>query len=197
MAIQFRPIQPTDLPGICDIHKATFDKHHFLVYLSPELLVKYFAKLLELNEFCYIALNDSTNKIAGYIFSGYKTGEALSNFISGNVFQILKYLIIHPKFLFEKFLFLICKLFGTTKESSIKLRIILIAVSNECKGSGVSKMLLEFYERQIKNKGEKIYGLSVRNRNETAIDFYLKNGFVKEFELFRSIYFYKVLADAK
>ena len=66
-------------------------------------------------------------------------------------------------------------------------------VSSSAKNKGVAKMMNDFYEQQLKLKGEKAYGLSVRKSNKKAINFYLKNGFTTECEHLNSISLYKII----
>ncbi len=189
----FRFMQISDLDEVCQIHKETFDEAHFLASMPKHLLKKYFELLLKNNDYCVVAVDNSTAKIAGYIFGGYKTVFALNKFIKLYFPLVLSQLIRHPKFFWEKFIFLSMKITGKVKYPSIKLRIILIAVSSLYKGTGLSKRLLDYFEENLIIKKELKYGLSVRKENKKAIDFYLKNGFIKEFEFMKSFCFYKII----
>ena len=57
------------------------------------------------------------------------------------------------------------------------MRILSIAVKKSCKGKGIGSLLLNSFERQLRQSGIKKYGLSVRKQNMPAINFYVSSGF--------------------
>ena len=54
-----------------------------------------------------------------------------------------------------------------------------IAVKNSLQGNGIGRMLLEGLEAESRNGAVCVILLEVRSRNTGAIDFYIKNGFIK------------------
>jgi len=62
-----------------------------------------------------------------------------------------------------------------SSKSQVKMMSILsICVSNKMKGKGVSKALVEDFEKQLTERGIDGYTLSVKKTNERAIAFYKK-----------------------
>ena len=54
-----------------------------------------------------------------------------------------------------------------------------IAVKNSLQGNGIGRMLLEGLEAESRDGAASVILLEVRSRNTGAIDFYMKNGFMK------------------
>ncbi|MGI5866369.1 MAG: GNAT family N-acetyltransferase [Syntrophaceticus schinkii] len=60
-----------------------------------------------------------------------------------------------------------------------------------CKGKGIGSLLLNSFERQLRQSGIKKYGLSVRKQNMPAINFYVSSGFKVYKESDTVLYYYK------
>jgi len=82
-------------------------------------------------------------------------------------------------------------IFGTKYQKKAKCRLYLIAVSQNYKGKGIGKQLINHLENDIRKNGLNLYGLSVRKDNKGAIGFYNQNGYKVEFENSKSIYYIK------
>ncbi|HEY6906031.1 MAG TPA: N-acetyltransferase [Ignavibacteriaceae bacterium] len=182
---EIRKASEADISSLVNLHSEIFNKTHFTSYFSKSLLRKYFQKLISKNNYCFVAYNASNN-LEGYIISGNKTTEAVNEFINENRLAILKVLLLHPKFLFEKIFYFI---FGRAKHT-VSLRLLFIGVRP---GMGLGIELLEYYEKAISLDGLTEYGLSVRSDNKKAIEFYKKNGFIFEKRIFNSISYTKKL----
>jgi phosphoribosylformimino-5-aminoimidazole carboxamide ribotide isomerase len=63
-------------------------------------------------------------------------------------------------------------------------RMCYVAIKSDIQGSGIGSKMLEFVEKQARDKGfESIYC----NARDTAINFYIKNGYKTEGEIFQRV----------
>lgn len=186
-----RKIDSRDIESISKLHAVVFDKSYFSVYYSIPVLNEYFSKLIELNEYSYVAEID--NKIIGYLIGGFKTQEAVDIFMRIKRKKILFYIITNPKFIKVSINKVLKKVFSKKEKSRADLRLFLIGVDSTKKNMGVGTWLIKKFEEDITNDGHKSYGLYVRTNNLNAIDFYLNRGFIKEFKKFDLYSFIKNL----
>ena len=164
------------------MHVKVFDKSYFSVYYSIPDLVEYFSKLIELNEYSYLA--QENNNIIGYLIGGFKTQEAVDIFMKVKRTRIIYYIITNPKFILVSVKKVLIKAFSKNQKSKALLRLFLIGVDPKKNNMGVGALLVKKFEEDIIKDGHKSYGLYVRTNNLNAIDFYKKRGFVKEFQNF-------------
>lgn len=177
-----RKINNYDIESISKLHVEVFDKSYFSVYYSIPDLNEYFAKLVELNEYAYIA--EAEDGIIGYLIGGFKTQEAVDIFMRMKRKKILFYVISNPKFIMVSIIKILKKAFSKKDKSKENLRLFLIGVDPKKKNTGVGARLIKKFEEDIISAGHTSYGLYVRTNNSNAIDFYVNRGFIKEFKKF-------------
>jgi ribosomal protein S18 acetylase RimI-like enzyme len=177
-----RKINNHDIESISKLHVEVFDKSYFSAYYSIPDLKEYFSKLVELNEYSYVAEVD--DKISGYLIGGFKTQEAVDIFMRIKRKKILVYVITNPKFITVSIIKVLKKVFSKKDKSKESLRLFLIGVDPKKKNIGVGARLIKKFEEDLINDGHTSYGLYVRTNNLNAIDFYKNRGFIKEFKKF-------------
>ena len=183
--------EKSDIQNIINVHLNSFDKNHFSAVFSKEMLRKYFEILIELNDFNFVLYNDEHKELLGYIIAGHYSQRAVNNFIKKNYSAVILTFIKNPGFLSEKVSEVIGKIFRTKNPPKAKCGLYIIAVNRNYKRQGIGKKLINHLEKEIREKGLKLYGLSVRKENKEAIGFYNKNGYEVEFENSKSIYYLK------
>jgi ribosomal protein S18 acetylase RimI-like enzyme len=186
-----RVMRSEDVNELPSFHTTTFDKNHFSVHLSHELLKDYFAELIKYNEFCYIVHEkDAENVITGYLIGGTGYDNAIKNFKSKNRFGIIKTLLKNPKHLAEKTFHLVRGFFIKPVIQNVVI-VFLISVSKDYRKSGLGKLLLQRFESDLKENGINEYGLYVRRKNVAAINFYERLKFERKSEDLISAFYYK------
>ncbi len=183
--INIKKATDKDINAICKAHLKIFDKSHLTSNFSDSLLKKYFAKLISMNEFNFVAYDEREN-LVGYILSGYHTEEAANEFMFENIFKIIIVLLKHPGFLVEKIIYSFYK----RRKKKAPLRLLIIGVMP---GLGLGRKLILHYENEIIKNGIREYGLSVRKDNARAANFYTKNGFILESKVYNSLGYFKKL----
>ena len=78
-----------------------------------------------------------------------------------------------------------------TKPSNAKFRLFSIATLAGSQNKGVGAAMLNFLEQELLKRGIELYGLSVKDSNNGAIQFYERHGFVKEKSYLGSSYYIK------
>lgn len=181
----------SDIDELVRIHKSTFDKIHFTMNFSNDLLSKYFSILIENMSYKLVAINEA-NTINGYLFADINPSSIVNGFRKNNLFGVLLVLLKNPRFIKEK-LKEFLNINNNRRRKSDQLSIYLLASDPNLKGQGIASRLLEYFESEIINDGFKNYNLSVRLNNEPAIKFYLKHGFDEKSKNNQSIHFEKIL----
>lgn len=188
--MNIRQIENKDIPEIARLHKQSFDKSHFTAFFSHELLNSYIKVFISYNPYSYLA--EENNRILGYLIGGNKTGEALDNFSKNNYLKIIYTLLLHPRFILEKMHSILLK-FNKVKVSDVEYKIYIIASLPETRSKGIGRALINIFENELRLKGLKEYGLSVREQNSNAISFYENNNFIRINKIQKSLYYKKIL----
>jgi ribosomal protein S18 acetylase RimI-like enzyme len=188
--MNLRQIDKKDIPAIALLHKQSFDKTHFTAFFSNELLLSYIKVLIDYNPYSYLA--EEGDRILGYLIGGNKTGAALDKFSKNNYLKIIFTLLLHPRFILEKIQGVLLKL-NKIKVSDVEYKIYIIASLPEAQGKGIGKALINYFENELRHKGIKSYGLSVREQNINAISFYENNNFIRINKIHKSLYYKKTL----
>ncbi|HMU44478.1 MAG TPA: GNAT family N-acetyltransferase [Ignavibacteriaceae bacterium] len=188
-----RPVNLKDIPSLIKIHLSSFDEDHFSTKFNEGMLIDYFRTLISYNNHSYVASDESTNEIFGFIIAGDKTKSAIDTFVRNNRWDVLKILLKNPKFIFEKIVEIFSNLFDYPASSKTLIRLFIIAVAQNQKGKGIGKSLVNGFEKKLIDCGYSEYGLSVRKTNTKAIYFYSKNNYLRYYENRKSIFFIKYL----
>lgn len=177
-----------DLPAIAVVHKTQFGDH-LLGQFSISLLTEFYRCFLGGSIFLTAEVS---GEICGFVMGGEKQrlAELKNHFVKRNFPRIFFEALVRPKV----WVFLVKRIpdpgkMSTRFNSDFSLRLLSIAVNPAATGKGVASALVDQFENQL-DKG-KSYGLSVIARNERAIGFYLKMGYVEEFRNGSSVYFWK------
>ena len=156
------------------------------------MLVDFYAEIIKLNDYCLILKEDSNN--LGFLVCGYRTHEAVSNFIKSHRLSLIRVLLVNPRFAVEKAGQITAKIIKKNKQE-IKItpcRLLSISVHPDHYRKGIAKSLICELERRLLENRIMEYGLSVKPENTAAIRLYEKLGFVKEY-VDKSIYYKKKL----
>ncbi|MDR3669064.1 MAG: GNAT family N-acetyltransferase [Ignavibacteriaceae bacterium] len=188
--MNIRQIDKKDIPAVALLHKQSFDKTHFTAFFSTELLSRYIKVLIDYNPYSYLA--EEGDRILGYLIGGNKTGAALDNFSKNNYLKIILTLLLHPGFILEKIQSVLLKI-NKVKISEVEYKIYIIASLPEAQGKGIGRALMNTFENELRIKGIKEYGLSVREQNNNAISFYENNNFIRINKIHKSLYYKKIL----
>lgn len=193
MEINIKKINLDDLNRIAEIHLRTFSKDHFTSTFSKEFLIEYLTYIIKINNNSYLVKNND-DEVIGYIIGGNKTTYAVDNFFKKHFIKIIFITLKNPKFLLEKIIQFIHKyILKNIFESKYSYRILFIAIDENYKGKNIISKLLQYFEKELVNDNIFEYGLSVRNNNKRAIQFYEKNGFIIENKSELSYSYYKKL----
>lgn len=166
-----------DAKSIAVLHKLVFGKIHFTTSFSIGLLKKYFENLIAMMKYG-IVIKDNDD-IVGYLFAATNSGQIINDFLRENFLKVFFYLLRNPRFILEKIQELFSKLSSKNKNTSSEISLYLIAVDTRLGRRGIGKELIYNFEELLKSNNEKSYTLSVRTKNQQAIDFYVKNKFVQ------------------
>lgn len=129
--------------------------------------------------------------------SGTSVDNGVNSFIKNNRFYLTSVMFKNPRFIFEKFLVRFINKVKFKNEFNISnkpiepFRLMSIAVESNGQTKGIGSKLIKFFEKELVSMGIHSYGLSVRDKNIIAINFYIKNGFVVEKKSNNSIYYKK------
>lgn len=161
------------------IHKLSYGRDHFTSRFSEDLLIKFYSELIKINDYS-ILLKEESDAI-GFVICGFRTNEAVSNFISANRLQLISVLLRNPTFIIDKVKQKLRGIFGNTPAGDgVKCRLLSIFVHPDHFRKGVGKSLISGLEERLLNDGINEYGLSVKQKNKPAIELYEKLGFVGE-----------------
>ena len=158
MAVRYINIK--DIKSISRLYKIAFDRSYLSVHYSIEILNKYFELLINHNKYCYVA--ETEEQIVGFLIGGFKTQEAVSEFLNKHRKMVFFYVLANPKFLFIRLNKILRSLFKKNPVSKEKLRLFIIAVHPDFINKGIGKQLILKFENDIKIDGYNSYGLFVR-----------------------------------
>lgn len=183
-----------DIEQISILHKKEFSTH-FLGHYSVGLIKKFYECFFGISVFI---VSENKGCINGFILGGNSQdlNRAKKQFLNQNKQRYIMETVIRPQVYWQalsRIKFVTSALLPTKPtnllQSSDKIRLLSIAVSDEVKGSGLASTLLKEFECNIIPVKE--YGLSVKKDNHRAINFYQKSSFLVEKEINNSIYFVK------
>ena len=177
-----------------EIHLAAYSHGHFTSTFGLPKLTEYNAGLISHSDICLGALEGE--KMLGFLISGENVSRGVAEFVRNNRWFLIRKLLSHPQFLFEKISFSVRARLVRTKPSKATYRLLSIAIDPRAQSSGIGGMLLAVLEEHLRARGVKRYGLSVLSKNPRAIAFYRRNGFELEKIELGSAYFSKDLQPA-
>lgn len=180
--MSIREIKLKDLQTIAILHKKIFDKSYFTVFFEVQDLKNYFHELILLNDYNYVYTID--DKIAGYLIGGNRSQEAVDRFFIKNKINVIKYMLLNPRFILIGLKKLFKRLFTRQKKSKFSTRLFLFGVDPENHQKGIGDLLLKKFESKLIEDSINSYGLYVRTNNFKAIRFYQNRGFTIEFKNF-------------
>jgi len=173
-----------DLNNIAELHMQSFE-NHFLPKLGLKLLSKYYEEFLDERNIFLVNIDENTNKINGMILGTPDSAVGRNRFINKNKMQLLlRILLLCLKldkntwtrvFNFIKSSMFLNRNKKVNQKLNLKvLTLLSICVSNQYKGKGVSKILVEEFEQRLIENGYEGYILTVHKSNDRANKFYKK-----------------------
>jgi len=189
---QIRNLEYRDIKPISKLHPRAFSSDHFTSHFSINMLERYFELLNSDNKFNYVIFDKAESTLLGYLIAENNIPSVLKKFIKSNFLNVFSVLLKNPKFIIEK-IFGFIRNYFLPKRSQASFRVHIFVTNPDFQRRGIGKLLLQKLEEDLRNYGLKYYGLSVRENNIGAINFYKTNSFKIEFVLSKSIYFIKYL----
>lgn len=185
-----KKIQNIDLDRIALIHKSSFDDSHFSNAFSNSMMIQYLKLLIELNPYSYAIYSEHQSEVIGFIIAGENTQKAVNIFIKHHFMELIRVLILNPRFIIAKFYE---TFFKVTKhiQKETRVRVYKISIATEYKGKGLGGKLLDFLETNLINDEIFEFGLSVHKENKSAVNFYLQKKFTLSHEDRKSLFFVK------
>jgi len=180
-------VRPEHIGMVAGVHREAFGDS-FLTMLGRGAVRRYYELLRNgpYEQSSFVALSEG--KVVGFCFSGIFTG-ATSTYLKKHLLYVSAMVMIRPGLVFNSLFFRRVKTglsllmpakrpgAGKADKDVAEWRILAIAVSPGCQGSGAAKMLMDISERSAREKGHKRIGLTVKNDNSRAIRFYEKLGY--------------------
>jgi len=176
-----------DLNEIAKLHTESFEDH-FLPKLGLKLLANYYKEFMDENNIFIVSINQN-NRIDGFVLGTQNSAIGRKKFIENNKIALsLRVALLCLKFdkdTWDRIKGFIEKLFLKREKKvtvnndlpSFKvLSLLSICVAKNAKGTGVSKALVEEFEKRVKQLGYEGYTLTVRKANNRANNFYKKIG---------------------
>lgn len=189
-----RIIDRNALDDICLIHKLSFDPSHFTSVFSTNLLKKYYNAIITGCEYKVIVYENETGDPIGYAIGSKNISGFLKPFIKQNILWLIIVMLRNPRFLLEKIMSIFNSAFKAESfksKAEVMLYIITINPENKIKGKG--QIVLDEFEKVLKQDSVKRYSLGVRKDNIKAINFYERNGFIPEHSTRESYEYIKTL----
>lgn len=194
--IEYRLARQSDLLQVAKIHKEQFPTH-YLGQFSISLLKSFYKNFLDSGYIFVVA--EEEGMILGFILGGEwkKISKSLTNFMKQNLIRSLLESAIRPKTWkksFEKFL----TIFGEKNsdpnnlDNIEKFTLLSIATSKLAQGKGIGTGLVSAFNVEIQKITNRYY-LSVQDKNNHAIGFYRKRGFVEAYKCSGEIQMIKIL----
>jgi len=181
-----RNVNSNDLNEIAKLHMESFEDH-FLPKLGLKLLAKYYKEFINKKNI-FIANVNENNKIDGLLLGTPNSEKYRNLFVRNNIIGLsFRISLLCLKLDYDTW----TRVFGcfrtvfhkknkrvrTSSKNDIKPFCLLsICVSQDSKGKGVSKDLIEAFEKKLVNQGYRSYALTVHKNNNRANHFYKKQG---------------------
>jgi ribosomal protein S18 acetylase RimI-like enzyme len=196
--ITYRNAKDLDMPDVAELHIACF-KGTFIASLGKRLIADYYHEFLSEGGPFVLAYDE--DNLIGLCMGYYKGSQARNKFVSKNKIRLGLRLIA---------LCLSCNKLAMSKcwnyllptkkgANDGKPRIeaesdlLSICVREDYRGQGVSKGLVDEFEKQLKEAGKKDVTLSVYTTNERALTFYKKIGYtivgesIDEYKMYKAL----------
>ena len=190
-----RSVNINDLKDVALIHKKCFSEHfasHLCIDKDCEILQRFYLELYELNP-DYFIVTEENNTINGFCV-GYRMSrnDFMERFIKKNKIKValntLRLLVSCDKVAWKKVKNFFIKSSRPVFEvinheydyiPEVETADLLsICVLPEHRGKGYAKRLIEEYLKILKDSGMKLCLLSVENKNSSAVNLYIKAGFI-------------------
>jgi ribosomal protein S18 acetylase RimI-like enzyme len=171
-----------DLREIAILHTESFEGH-FLPKLGLKLLVKYYEEFID-EKNIFIVNVDENNRINGLVLGTPNSAVGRNRFIMNNKIglslRVLLLCFILDKDTWVRLLGFIRSFFNKENNKVIKHRkphkktisLLSICVSQDAKGKGVSKALIQEFEHRLTKLGYEGYTTTVYKTNDRANQFY-------------------------
>lgn len=187
-----------DLKEIAKVHIKCFPDY-FLTKYGEKLLSKYYGEYLEENDPFVIARKD--DEIVGFCMGHIGQSEARNAFLRKNFVgmacKTLKLMLSFDREVYSRIKSAIFPSKGDQpeKDKEDEAYLLSLCVIEEMRGTGLSKQLVEAFEKQLLEKGCTEYALFAIEDNDRGIGFYEKMGFKQELRKDGSIKFRKSLSS--
>ncbi len=197
-----------DLPAVAVLHCSAFPGQ-LLTLIGPRLIRRFYGQFIILpGSFAFAASRDGL--LVGFVAGSTDKNELFRRFYRSNLLWIGLKVIVSPAIWslmsrnvsgrrshFKRLLQSLSRKKSehsdaeqTVTDSRIPNRLMSIAVSEPCRGQGIAEELVDRFCKQLSDEGFEEVGLSVLAKNERAIRFYEKTGWLRELTTDTSIYYY-------
>lgn len=187
----YSDVTPDILLQVAQIHRGAYSGGHFTSTFDLSHLVEYNRLMISHSEVSMVVIEDQC--VLGYLIAGENVSNGVSEFISANRLYLIGRFLRHPQFLIAKIYWKLLTTLTKTRKSAATFRLLSIATAPAAQSHGVGARLLSELEGRLKDRGVKMYGLSVLTRNTRAVEFYKRHGFLLDLEQLDSTYFYKTV----
>ncbi len=180
--ITYRDAINSDMSKVARLHIACFNGT-FIASLGEKLIATYYLEFLKEGGPFVLAFDD--DKLIGLCMGYYKGSQARNQFISRNKvslgLRVLGLCLSFNKLAISKcwnYLFPAKEKSGVEKPKiEAESDLLSICVLDSYRGQGVSKRLVEEFEKRLNKAGKKDVTLAVYTDNDRAIAFYKKIGY--------------------
>lgn len=178
-----------NIAEIASIHKQIFG-NHFLGLLPRKLIARYYQCFLNEKENIFLVCKNENEEVCGFVLGCHTATITFCRniFIKRNFLRLGFAMLVTPK---------IWKMiFSRLKRQQLDVRecafsLLSIGIREDMKRHGIGTQLIKDFEAAINKDKYPQYGLSVQKTNISAIQFYLKCGFVQDFETANLLFFRK------
>lgn len=178
--IQYRIADITDIPNVAKVHQTCFPGT-FITSFGQKLIADYYLEFFNENPLFVIVEKDGI--VEGFCMGYLKGSEARSRFMSKCklrlAFRMFYLCITFNKLAFQKCIAFVKpkKTFALSQKMIADADLLSICVTDDLKGTGASRELVEKFEKLLSERLVKSYTLAVYKDNSRAIAFYRKMGF--------------------
>lgn len=187
--IELKEIDELTIDDVVGIHFNAYLDDHFTNALSVAKLKEYYLLLAKGEVFSFVLYVDA--RPAGFLLCGEGLNTKVKAYVYKNFLSMVWILLRNPRFLFPKIKSFLTRFRKSKWRSKASVRVLSIAVSKDQQGRGIGKKMMQILEDKLREHHEDTYGLSVKNKNVSAITFYESIGFVKEHSDAKSSYYWK------
>ena len=173
--MDIKQIIPQDVPQIAMVHLRSFPKDHITTHFSGKMLSLFLLMLISFEPYNIVAF-DSQNRVAGYLIAGYNYRKAMMRFLKAHYISVIKVLLFSPTFIPDKIKSFFIR--SSNPDSAQGLCLDIIAVDPLIKQQGIGSSLLQYFEKMLIRDNVPRYILYVKKNNKSAVDFYMKRGFI-------------------